>query len=760
MASGTFSVTTNNSYISGHISWSESNENIANNTTDVTATMYLSRTNTYGPSYGTDTFYVTINGTKISNTLSYSISYNSNTVMVSGKVPVTHNADGSKSITIGWGGGGGSGGVFTVNSGSGTANLMTIPRASTVSSNVSWTAGTQNLPITLNVASSSFHHTLNLYVQHTGDGNYDLVGQRTNIGSSGTTWTFTQTEITQIYTTNNMYENRPVILRVYTYDSSNNLIGSYQDKAGTVYAIPTATATLGSSNVFDIGASIPYALNNYTAGSSGGFTYDLIMTFGSFSKTWSGLTVQTGTLSLSSAEVQSVFAQIPNANSGSGTIQTRTKYNGVYTEDGLPTSDKTTFTANVTNSNPIFNGTFTYADTNSTTTGLTGNNQQIIQNQSIVNVTLSSTQFATPVNGSSITQYVCTVSNKSVAVSNPTGDIVFAIGIVDAGSNTNISIKAIDSRGNSTTQSMTMTVIPWTAPKISATATRANGFNASTTLTLSGTFSSNVPTNTITSVQYTYKAKSDVNPYPAATSFTSLSITNSSYSTANAIISLDNTASWYVEILVADKLATAITVLSVSTGVPLAFFDKDLKSTSFGQFPQNPNSFEVANPIYESGVSLMDKYAPAGVINMFGGTTAPNGWLLCQGQAISRTTYARLYNIIGTIYGIGDGSTTFNLPNLQSRVPVGYNSGDSNFNSLGKTGGESTHTLTIDEIPVHKHQEWIHGTGGTTSGYGVANLANNLGGTAASIDYTGNAGGGLAHNNLQPYITLNFIIKI
>ena len=66
--------------------------------------------------------------------------------------------------------------------------------------------------------------------------------------------------------------------------------------------------------------------------------------------------------------------------------------------------------------------------------------------------------------------------------------------------------------------------------------------------------------------------------------------------------------------------------------------------------------------------------SPAGSITQFGGSSTPSGWLLCNGSAVSRSTYSNLFTVIGTTYGVGDGSTTFNLPNLKGKVPVGYNS--------------------------------------------------------------------------------------
>lgn len=145
-----------------------------------------------------------------------------------------------------------------------------------------------------------------------------------------------------------------------------------------------------------------------------------------------------------------------------------------------------------------------------------------------------------------------------------------------------------------------------------------------------------------------------------------------------------------------------------------------------------------------------------GVVKQFAGVTAPNGYFLCDGSPVSRTTYANLFSVIGTIYGIGDGSTTFNIPDLRTRVAVGYKSGDANFGTLGNTGGEVTHILTVPEMPSHAHELEFSREFSSTSpapslgGDGILNLTDFV---------TTPQGGGGAHNNLQPFIVLNSIIK-
>lgn len=160
--------------------------------------------------------------------------------------------------------------------------------------------------------------------------------------------------------------------------------------------------------------------------------------------------------------------------------------------------------------------------------------------------------------------------------------------------------------------------------------------------------------------------------------------------------------------------------------------------------------------------------APAGCVLPYAGATAPTGWLLCFGQAVSRTTYAALFAAIGTAYGTGDGSTTFNVPDLRGRVPGGKDDmGGSaagrlttagsgvNGASLGAAGGAETHTLTSAQIPAHTHPLTnAAGAGGNYAtggaGYGYPTASN----TSA------NTGGGSAHNNTQPTLVTNYIIKI
>jgi len=145
---------------------------------------------------------------------------------------------------------------------------------------------------------------------------------------------------------------------------------------------------------------------------------------------------------------------------------------------------------------------------------------------------------------------------------------------------------------------------------------------------------------------------------------------------------------------------------------------------------------------------------PTGSITMFSGSVAPNGWLICDGSNVSRTTYADLFNIIGTTYGNGDGSTTFTLPDFKGRVPVGKDINDTDFDTLGETGGSK-------DLQEHKHDGLYWSDNGGIGLLTYGNAAYRLSfssGASSNAFHTGTTGTGNS-GNLQPYQVVNYIIK-
>ncbi|MDB5160348.1 MAG: hypothetical protein JWO99_611 [Candidatus Saccharibacteria bacterium] len=139
-------------------------------------------------------------------------------------------------------------------------------------------------------------------------------------------------------------------------------------------------------------------------------------------------------------------------------------------------------------------------------------------------------------------------------------------------------------------------------------------------------------------------------------------------------------------------------------------------------------------------------------------TTPPDEYLLEDGSAVSRTTYADLYNLIGTTYGAGDGSTTFNIPDSRGRATVGLSSTDAEFNSIGEKYGEKSHTITLNEIPSHSHAQNVSANSG---GSAIRNdySSDGAGGSYAQGVNTNGAGGGAASNVIQPSIVKQYAIK-
>jgi microcystin-dependent protein len=167
---------------------------------------------------------------------------------------------------------------------------------------------------------------------------------------------------------------------------------------------------------------------------------------------------------------------------------------------------------------------------------------------------------------------------------------------------------------------------------------------------------------------------------------------------------------------------------------------------------------------------------PAGIIQMYAGSSAPTNWLLCDGSAVSRTTYSALFSAIGTNYGSGNGSTTFNLPNLTNRMPIGKGTGS--FSTLNNQGGAETFTLSSGNMPAHQHYIGIntYAAAGIGSAVPMASVNNymHLGGdtnsntdryrmtgrgdVVANAGLTSSTGSGTAFNKMSPYIVVNFII--
>lgn len=230
-------------------------------------------------------------------------------------------------------------------------------------------------------------------------------------------------------------------------------------------------------------------------------------------------------------------------------------------------------------------------------------------------------------------------------------------------------------------------------------------------------------------------------------------------------------------------------VLDQTTGGHIVTFETTTPGATY-VVPQKGTIYQV----YSDGVNVLSVSAPVaapGDLKCSAAPATPVGWLPCDGRAVSRTTYAALWAAIGGYYGSGDGSTTFNIPDLRGRVPAaadnlgGTAAGRLSSWVLGSSGGEQVHVLTVHELATHSHSDGGHAhsdgghahalsparvfsdsSGGSQGPYGVGSAqmlnANTAVGYAniqtgyAAIQNTGDSWG---HNNVQPTLAVNWYIK-
>ena len=216
----------------------------------------------------------------------------------------------------------------------------------------------------------------------------------------------------------------------------------------------------------------------------------------------------------------------------------------------------------------------------------------------------------------------------------------------------------------------------------------------------------------------------------------------------------------------------------------------NLDSTTYGQGTSFPSSWDVTRLFWRSdlkrlyynkgtlGTPLWEGAdVPVGTINMYAGATTdvPTGWLLCNGAAVSRTTYAQLFAVLDTEYGVGDGSGTFNLPDFVTTNK--FPRAATNDAGRGTTGGSSTHTLTATESGTTAHGHGVTDPGHSHTaprGNQVAsgayfksednsigvNITTNSATTGLSVNNSVAASASSAHENKPPFIDVHFIIAV
>jgi len=357
-------------------------------------------------------------------------------------------------------------------------------------------------------------------------------------------------------------------------------------------SIPSINTWPNNSPNWNIGDMITIHMNR----KSTAFTHTVVLKFGTYS-----YQIATGVLdnvSLNTKTIASnLYAQIPNANSGNGTIEVTT-YNGNITV-GKASCD---FTAHVVNSNPTFS--CSYSDSNSATVAITGDNQKIIRNNSTLVVNISNAQA---LNSATLKSYSVSINGNVKSGSLSVSSATVNVGTVNVSSDTVAKITVVDSRGNATTKDMTISVYDWKVPTGIVNLARNSNYYSDSTITVSADYSSIGGKNTVT-IKYRIKKLSD----SSYGDYTAVENNTASAFTA------DNEYEWNVQVLIADRIGSSTYNLILQRGIPIAYFDRKNNSVGINCFPKRANSLEV------NGQSVIGSVLYDGGTNGTSGTVTLN----------------------------------------------------------------------------------------------------------------------------------------
>jgi hypothetical protein len=362
----------------------------------------------------------------------------------------------------------------------------------------------------------------------------------------------------------------------------------------------------------------------------------------------------TYTFELTEAERNTLRNATPNSNTLTVYFYVRTVIAGQTYYSNKPA------TMTIVNANPTINRN-DYADSNGNTVAITGNSHLIIQNKSTVQFAL---QGINAYKGATLSSYAITVNsvtNTQSLSGSSVGSSLMNFGVINSSSNVQAQIVVTDSRGNKTTYTRSITMLAWSAPTGIITCGRRNNFYSETDLYVNADYASLDNKNSIT-ITYYYKETS-------ASSWTTGG-TMSDESTVT--LSLDNTKSWDIKVSIQDVFATTTYLLSVDKGIPIIFFDRQMRSVGINCFPAEENSIEsdgliLDDIVYVGQQTLLDSYSKAdmGYVAVLGSY----GFDLISGIFNGITipsSYVRAYRITAQVSTTNDNMAKVKINNIES----------------------------------------------------------------------------------------------
>lgn len=554
MASGSFNLSrtgSTSSYITFKCNWSSTpNQSTNKSTVTVTVTASKSSSST-SPTYGTQETKVTVGSSSQTNSGSFNLAPSKTITLFSKSFTVNHNDDGTASVKIT----ANVGGNVMYGNGSQTVTLDRIPRYGTV---------TQT-----NTAKTETTATM----KWVSDSVIDYIWYSTNNGSS---WTGINVAdgTSGRYTISGLTANTSYNIKTRVRRKDSQLTTDSSALAVKTYAYPYAN----SMPNFTIGNKLTIGLYNPLNRS---VTVNILGADNSqISHDTTGGTSITGYNG--NVVVERLYNSIPNSKSG--TYKVKVTYGSNVT-----TKTGGTYTINENVCKPSI-GSVSYRDTKSSVTTITGNNQNIVRNQSTVRY---SANDLTAQRGATIRS--CTVKvngdtyNLSISGANATGGNAS----IDSGTNVKAVFTVTDSRGVTGTSELTVTMFDWQLPSAIITLQRQHNFYTATDLTVDAMYSYVGGNNTI-SISYACTKDGD----------STATVTGTCQDNVLKTIQLDNTYAWTVKITLTDRFnGRTIYYLYISRGMPIFYVDRLKNSVGINCFPQNEKSFEVngLDFMYHSG---------------------------------------------------------------------------------------------------------------------------------------------------------------
>jgi len=429
--------------------------------------------------------------------------------------------------------------------------------------------------------------------------------------------------------------------------------------------------------------------------------------------------------SFSLTPTERLLIQSLTANSNSLTVEYRLRTN----IGGVDYTNTKTAIVTIVNASPTFGG-FSYVDTNATVVAVTGSDQVIVKNRSSVRATVAAADRMTTLKSATPVRYAATLDSRTANVNySASADVQMNLGTILNAGQKRFSVRAFDSRGNSAEHFTDVMVLDYAPPTINATAERLNNFEAQTTIKVNGEYNplvvSGTSKNNLVTARYRYREFNGSYGGWASLSVT-LDQNESTYICSNAVVNLDISKSFEIEIEVADRLSVSVLDgLIVDTGVPVLYIASNQKAIGINCVP--PLNAP-AGSIWSNGANIANPLpaCPFPVGSIYTSINSANPNTLWPGTTWTAHAPGRV------LVGVGTNGTT-------------------NYPTVSATGGADAVTLSAAQIPSHSH--------GVLGGWGAGGLGNSYfrvdtNNPTNAWSNTGNTGGGGSHENRMPYTTV------